>query len=772
VGEGNLHYASYSVHKRGKRKNGSKKGGTIMAESILEGVSKQLVIFNNNLPNLMDAQFETIEGTFESLAEVNGNAMDLMAQTLLRIEMIMLDFLKVIPATVEEGFDRSIALDLFLEKKRSREEDPVNKKPKKKGNKFISAFNEGKAEVEKEGFVEDIIDKWLPLTALMASAGTAFAVLSTVIVPLLPVILGVAAAIGALVYVFMTALDYFNSNEGSLGDKLLAGIEGIFQAILRIVTLPIDLLVGAITTILSTIATWILGEGNFISKFLDDFSIFDILSGVLSDVFAFIGDIVDFFVDVGKTIGGYISKVWDSFEPARKGMAAMFAGIGKFIDWIISIGKIAAKFLGLSLPEGDDEEQGEYVSPIELSRGQQNDAERSAKDSGLYEKNTIGLTGNVESVVDESMLGSATAEQLQAIVNDGDISDMQMELVKDMLALKTGTTRTDVTTTTTYLPSTLTGTRYSEDEEASSAGDLGNAIKSVRPAMDAGEAADAEVKAAASKKKRDEFLASVPPEELSAIKAEMGLGTSDVEVVETDQHKLNQFAAQNRKSHRRAREAEVYSQKELTRMAHEQQANVSPEVAAAAARQAAYKASGGAPETGSPISMLSPNAEGEANIKSMMNNNVTPPTEEEYADMRSKVMSPKNYDLSTITAPVDAINTRPGYQEKLASERLRKKGTVATAMTRSLPLPADMYQDYQVKPAMAPLSSAGVSTDLGAQSVKLNDNKSAVAATQSASNTVVSAPSTTNVENKTINSGPIPSAMDRSDRTHRRKGTT
>ena len=85
-----------------------------MADSMLEGVSQELVLFNQNLPALMDAQFETIEGTFESLEEVNGNAMDLMSQTLLRIEGILLTFLNVIPASIESASQNQIATALEM----------------------------------------------------------------------------------------------------------------------------------------------------------------------------------------------------------------------------------------------------------------------------------------------------------------------------------------------------------------------------------------------------------------------------------------------------------------------------------------------------------------------------------------------------------------------------------------------------------------------------------------------------------------------------------
>jgi len=471
-----------------------------MADSILEGVSKELVLFNQNLPALMDAQFESIEGTFESLEEVNGNSMDLMSQTLLRIEGILLTFLDVIPATIEiasqnqiatalEMSDAELDADALAAKKKKRNKDPEGE-DEKKGSKFLSEFNKGKEGAGEDG-VEGLLDSFLPISAMMGGLGAAFGTMTAVIIPLIPVILAVGVAIGAVVYGLMQAFDYFNANEGSFAEKLMAGIEGFFQGILKVVTLPLDFLKDG----LSYIATSILGEGNFVSDFLDSFTIFDTLSAIVSDFFSLMGDIQDVFVDIAKTVGGYVMKVWENFEPARKGMAAMFDGIGAFIDWIIDIGATAAKFLGISFPESTEPE----APVIELDQGQQNDAERAAKNSGLYEKNTVGLTGNVDSVVDESMLASATPEQLQAIVNDDDLSDDQMKLVKDMLRQMTG------------------GSAPSGDDS------LLAAIKQVSPEMTPDEAAQAKVNAAASKAKSDAFLASIPPEELAQIQAEMGI---------------------------------------------------------------------------------------------------------------------------------------------------------------------------------------------------------------------------------------------------------
>jgi hypothetical protein len=648
-----------------------------MADSMLEGVSQELVLFNQNLPALMDAQFETIEGTFESLEEVNGNAMDLMSQTLLRIEGILLTFLDVIPATIEIASQNQIATALDLSdadldaealaaKKNKRNKEPEDDK---KGGKFLSEFNKGK-EGAGEGGVEGLLDSFLPISALMGGLGAAFGTMTAVIIPLIPVILGVAAAIGAVVYGLMQAFSYFNANEGSFGDKLLAGIEGFFQGMLKVVTLPFDFLKDG----LSWLATAILGEGNFISDFLDSFTIFDSLSAILSDYFSLIGDIIDIFVDIGETVGGYVMKVWEDFEPARKGMAAMFDGIGAFIDWIIDIGATAAKFLGISFPESTEPE----APAIELDQKQQNAAEKGAKDSGLYEKNIIG-----KSVVDEGMLAGASAEQLQAIVNDEDISDDQMKLVKNMLKQMTS---------------------------APSGGDsLLAAIKQVSPEMTPDEAAKAKVNAAASKAKSDAHLASVPPEELAAIQAEMGLGTSGVEVVETDQHKLNQFAAQQRESHRRI---------------NEKYAAPTPKLKTAPPKATVATAIERDPVTGMPLagSFKAP-AGSEGSVFTVLD------------PVSGEVQTFDDFERASMFAAANEMDVKTV-----------PKASVAGAG-----------------------SSLAASDQMQQSTTKMNDGKSDLAGAGGGAAVAVNAPTnTTNVSN-TTHRGAMPNAMDASDRTDRRR---
>jgi len=496
-----------------------------MADSILEGVSQELVLFNSNLPALMDAQFESneistnvedaqfesIEGVFESLKEVNGTAMDLMSETLLRIEGVLLSFLDVIPASIESASQNQIATALDLsddeldaealaDKKKKRKKDPDNEG----GSKFISAFNKGKDDASEEG-IEDLLDSIFPISAIMGSLGGAFAILTTTILPMVPLIIGIGIAIAAVVNGLMTAFDYFNDKEGSLGEKLLAGVEGFFQGMMAVITKPLDFLKDALSGLLKSV----LGEDNILSKVLDSFSYFDVFSDIIRTIFGVIGDIIELMQPVTDFIVDHLKT---KFLAAKVGVEMLVDGISKFIDWVVGIGRAAASLLGIDLPEAKEIEKPKVV---ELDKTQGREARKSAEDSGLYNESfIIGM----DSKIDASKLVGATLEELQAIVDDDDLADKDMQKVVDQLK------------------------KMAESKKKPPSGDkILDAIKTVSPEMTPDEAAQAKVNAAASKKKRDAQLASIPPEELALIKAEMGISVE--ELVEGDVKQLTAFEA-------------------------------------------------------------------------------------------------------------------------------------------------------------------------------------------------------------------------------------
>jgi hypothetical protein len=356
--------------------------------------------------------------------------------------------------------------------------------PEKEKNSIFSSFAKSKkrGEEDAEGFdildaagISVLVEKFYKVMSLLRLT------IIPAIVPFIPLILGIAAAITAVVSGLMVAFDYFNSKEGSLGEKIYAAIEGFFIGLTNVITYPLDWIKDAVSGLFKSI----LGEDNFLSRILDSFSFVDDVHNFIRALFQFFEDLWEFISPLFSFLGTALEI---AFFPLTFALETIFKGIEMIAGWFLKAANWITKWI---LPDAPDEE---FVSQ---TNQEERDGRRKARDSGLYDK--TGVFG--KSKVDESKIGSATADQLQAIVSDNDLSDEQMKLVVDQLKLLTD----------------------SDATPRGDAGDLGNAIKSKRPAMDAGEEADAKVKAAESKRIRDEVLAGSTPEEIEALKAEMGI---------------------------------------------------------------------------------------------------------------------------------------------------------------------------------------------------------------------------------------------------------
>lgn len=359
--------------------------------------------------------------------------------------------------------------------------------PEKEKNSIFSSFAKSKkrGEEDAEGFdildaagISVLVEKFYKVMSLLRLT------IIPAIVPFIPLILGIAAAITAVVSGLMVAFDYFNSKEGSLGEKIYAAIEGFFIGLTNVITYPLDWIKDAVSGLFKSI----LGEDNFLSRILDSFSFVDDVHNFIRALFQFFEDLWEFISPLFSFLGTALEI---AFFPLTFALETIFKGIEMIAGWFLKAANWITKWI---LPDAPDEE---FVSQ---TNQEERDGRRKARDSGLYDK--TGVFG--KSKVDESKIGSATADQLQAIVSDNDLSDEQMKLVVDQLKLLTD----------------------SDATPRGDAGDLGNAIKSKRPAMDAGEEADAKVKAAESKRIRDEVLAGSTPEEIEALKAEMGISTA------------------------------------------------------------------------------------------------------------------------------------------------------------------------------------------------------------------------------------------------------
>jgi hypothetical protein len=378
--------------------------------ATLEAVTNELEEQNHGQLMLLDAM-EPIDGSNQMLMRQMENQdptslLVSISNTLLRIESSILGFMDIVPESMQSAVDGGIS-DLIREdrtqdKIESREVDETDEDDE---GGFFSPYTKAKENADKS--LAELIGGIGPIVGIMGFLGNAMGILSAAILPALPLILGVALAITAFVAGVMTALDYFNDKEGSFGEKILAGIEGFFQGAISVITKPLDWLKDMLSGFLKDI----LGESNIFSEFLDSFSYFETMRSILSVVFDAIGDLVDSLV-----------AFWEIIKPG--------------IDWVME--KVDAFKLPDWLVGSDD--PSTVASEVEkLSQQEFNDGKKAAKDSGLYEKNTVGFTGDIDSVVDESKLASATPEQLRAIIADDDLSDDQMFMVKNALDKKTQT---------------------------------------------------------------------------------------------------------------------------------------------------------------------------------------------------------------------------------------------------------------------------------------------------------------------------------------------
>ena len=346
-----------------------------------------LVEVTQELEVLNESQFRIMETTDNSdylLKEINN--------TLISIEEKILDFMKIVPAEVDDGFNNLIAADAKSDKMKKRATEIEEQKKEKKDDKegFFSPFSKAKEDAPD---MLELLDNFIPITAIIAGLASAFGTLAATILPAIPLILGIVAVVAGIVMGLKKAVEYFNNQDGDLGDKLLAGIEGFYVGMGELFLKPLDWAKG----ILSDAAKEMFGENNKISDALDSFSFFETFREVIRNVFDLIGDIVESF-----------EKILDFAQPLIDKLEAVW-------EWISSKLDLIPDFLKSDGPKTD--------LPM-LSKKETNDAMDELGASGFYDKNML-----MKSKIDESMLETATAKQLQAIVEDDDLNEEQMRKV-------------------------------------------------------------------------------------------------------------------------------------------------------------------------------------------------------------------------------------------------------------------------------------------------------------------------------------------------------
>jgi hypothetical protein len=321
----------------------------------------------------------------------------------------------------------------------------------------------------------------------------------------------------------MEGIDAFTNTEGGIVKKIFAGVMGFLTGFFDSFFVSI---LDMIKSGISWIVGFIFGEDNPVTKFLDSFSFSEIFRGMMTAV-------TDFFLNIeelpgkimkavkGIDFGGILTSIKEGLLSTFKFIFVdmnpfnlLWTGISKLLELIgleDQIVKPITEFFDNIIKWIRDKFSalGDYVlGKLGLSTDAATDAaptatkeeaapkgdDKNTNDDAFYEKSAWG-----KSSINKANIPMASEKQLQEIVDDNDLTDEDMMFVKTILAVK--------------------------QEEASDDPMLA-AIKTESPEMTPEEAAQAKVNAAASKKKRDEFLASIPPEELARIKAEMGISTA------------------------------------------------------------------------------------------------------------------------------------------------------------------------------------------------------------------------------------------------------
>ena len=275
----------------------------------------------------------------EELLELN-DASDM--QTELQLEMaaqlenqtaILIELRDKFIDTIESGFGDLVGETRRQEKLRSREkagdfdtEDTQGTKKRTLLSVGKDAFNKEK-EKEGAGFLEGIFDMAASVGGFLAMMSTTFAVISSTLAPVMAVlgsitlpVIAAAAAIYALYEGITGAFEAFENETGDLADKLIAGLGGLVKGLMKVVTVPLDLLKDAIA--------WVAGAFGFeeFEEMLDSFSFTELFSDLVDSV-------VDLLQGLKDWIKGKVTGLWswitgeDEDEPPKRSVREQRRGM-------------------------------------------------------------------------------------------------------------------------------------------------------------------------------------------------------------------------------------------------------------------------------------------------------------------------------------------------------------------------------------------------------------------------------------------------------------
>lgn len=276
----------------------------------------------------------TLEAQFETKDEISA------------LEKVLASFMNSIPAAILAGFQDLINANEDIYKKEKKDSDTRDKIKGRKGDdgdgekegfaqKIKGSFKKGFEEDQKTTLSEDIfggtikkieeisnlagawsgrIMKVLSVlrVGLVAFGGaistfftglmTALAPIAAALAPLLLPIAAIAAGVTALVMSVQGFLDGFQSQEGTLLDKIFGGIAGFVKGFMKILTIPLDWM--------KDILSGILGFFGFdgAAEALDSFSFTELFGGLVDSIKEFVIGLKDLIWEKIKAVGNSIKS--------------------------------------------------------------------------------------------------------------------------------------------------------------------------------------------------------------------------------------------------------------------------------------------------------------------------------------------------------------------------------------------------------------------------------------------------------------------------------
>lgn len=276
----------------------------------------------------------TLEAQFETKDEISA------------LEKVLASFMNSIPAAILAGFQDLINANEDIYKKEKKDDDTREKIKGRKGDdgdgekegfaqKIKGSFKKGFEEDQKTTLSEDIfggtikkieevsnlagawsgrIMKVLSVlrVGLVAFGGaistfftglmTALAPIAAALAPLLLPIAAIAAGVTALVMGIQGFLDGFQSQEGTLLDKIFGGISGFVKGFMKILTIPLDWM--------KDILSGILGFFGFdgAAEALDSFSFTELFGGLVDSIKEFVIGLKDLIWEKIKAVGNSIKS--------------------------------------------------------------------------------------------------------------------------------------------------------------------------------------------------------------------------------------------------------------------------------------------------------------------------------------------------------------------------------------------------------------------------------------------------------------------------------